>query len=129
MQSIRFDCPLCSVIVEVALDTAGGTVQCPNCGGIIRVPSPRGSAGNSQAKSTCRAAYWSFGFAVSAIFCVPAGIPAIICGHVALSRIKRSGGALKGKELAIAGLVVGYITTGLLAVAGIAVLAEVGMNL
>src|ERR1051325_1332197 len=34
-------------------------------------------------------------------------IPAIICGHVALGRINRSGGALTGKGLAIAGFGVG----------------------
>ncbi|HWB60892.1 MAG TPA: DUF4190 domain-containing protein [Chthoniobacteraceae bacterium] len=37
-----------------------------------------------------------------------AGIPAIICGHVALSKIKRAGGALGGKGMAITGLVTGY---------------------
>ena len=36
------------------------------------------------------------------------GIPAIICGHMAASRINRSGGSLSGKGLAIAGFVTGY---------------------
>lgn len=39
------------------------------------------------------------------------GIPAIILGHMATSRIKESKGLLKGKEKALAGLVVGYFTT------------------
>jgi competence protein ComGC len=37
-------------------------------------------------------------------------IPAIICGHIACSRIKRSGGQLAGKGLAIAGFVTGYVS-------------------
>lgn len=42
------------------------------------------------------------------------GIPAIITGHLALNRIKRSGDAIQGKGLAIAGLILGYFTTFLL---------------
>src|SRR5437016_4388845 len=37
------------------------------------------------------------------------GIPAVICGHMAHSRIRRSGGALEGGGLALAGLITGYI--------------------
>jgi competence protein ComGC len=36
-------------------------------------------------------------------------IPAIICGHLAYSRIKRSGGALQGGGMALAGLITGYV--------------------
>ena len=37
------------------------------------------------------------------------GLPAVICGHLAASRIKRSGGRLTGQGMAVAGLVTGYI--------------------
>jgi hypothetical protein len=49
-------------------------------------------------------------------FCLSifAGIPAVICGHTALSRIKRSGGMLQGNGLAIGGLVTGYLSIVLL---------------
>jgi hypothetical protein len=40
-------------------------------------------------------------------------IPAVICGHVALGRIKRSSGGLVGHGLATAGLITGYITLAL----------------
>jgi hypothetical protein len=40
-------------------------------------------------------------------------IPAIICGHMAYSRIKRSGGALSGGGMALGGLITGYISIGL----------------
>jgi type IV pilus assembly protein PilA len=39
-----------------------------------------------------------------------AGIPAIIVGHISLSRIKKSMGRLKGEGLALAGLILGYIS-------------------
>lgn len=38
------------------------------------------------------------------------GIPAVICGHIALSRINRSGGGLTGRGQAVAGLVTGYVS-------------------
>lgn len=36
------------------------------------------------------------------------GIPGVICGHISLSKIKRSAGALGGRGVAIAGLITGY---------------------
>jgi hypothetical protein len=36
-------------------------------------------------------------------------IPAIICGHMAYSRVRRSGGILVGEGMALAGLIMGYI--------------------
>jgi len=40
-----------------------------------------------------------------ACFSIFAAIPGVICGHKALSRIKRSSGAIAGQGLAIAGLI------------------------
>ncbi len=40
-------------------------------------------------------------------------IPAVICGHMALSRIKRSAGMLCGQGLATGGLVTGYVSIAL----------------
>ncbi len=42
-----------------------------------------------------------------------AAIPAVICGHMASGRIKRSNGLLTGQGLALAGLITGYISVGL----------------
>jgi len=49
--------------------------------------------------------------AVLSFACIPivAVIPAIVCGHVAWSKISKSGGALRGKGIAIVGLIVGYL--------------------
>ena len=39
------------------------------------------------------------------------GIPAILAGHLARNKIRRSGGAYSGDGLAVAGLIMGYVTT------------------
>jgi hypothetical protein len=41
------------------------------------------------------------------------GIAAAICGHLALSEIRSSGGFVEGRGFAIAGLVLGYVMLGL----------------
>ena len=45
-------------------------------------------------------------------FLVP-GIVAIVLGHVALDQIDRSGGAVTGRGMAVAGIVLGWIGIGL----------------
>lgn len=50
------------------------------------------------------------------------GIPAIICGHLALSRIKKSAGQVGGFGLALTGLILGYLFTAFVIIyAGLAV--------
>lgn len=60
---------------------------------------------------TSALAIWSLVLGILSLVCftIFAAIPGVICGHKALSRIKRSGGALTGQGLAIAGLVTGYL--------------------
>lgn len=73
------------------------------------------------ASGTSALAIWSL---VLGILALPlaglTAIPAVICGHLALGKIKRSAGAQSGGGLAIAGLVTGYFGFCIL---GIAVLA------
>jgi len=47
---------------------------------------------------------------LSMLLCGLTWIPAVICGHMSLSRIKKSFGTLSGKGMAIAGLVTGYVS-------------------
>ncbi|BCU79139.1 DUF4190 domain-containing protein [Luteolibacter sp. LG18] len=51
------------------------------------------------------------------------GIPAIITGHIAHGNIRRAGGTLGGGGMALAGLIMGYITSFL--IGGIALLAGI----
>ncbi len=71
--------------------------------------------GNAPQPKTSALAIWSLvlgilGF-VLLVVCVGLlfAIPAVICGHLALSKINRSAGTLAGQGLAIAGLVMGYL--------------------
>jgi len=65
-------------------------------------------------------AIWSLVLGILSLLCfsILAGIPAVICGHTALSRIKRSGGVLQGNGLAIGGLVTGYLSIALIPLIG-----------
>lgn len=65
---------------------------------------------NEQVK-TSPGSIWSLVLGILGITCcsVFTAIPAVICGHMALSKIKKSAGALAGEGLAIAGLILGYI--------------------
>ena len=67
--------------------------------------------GNAPQPKTSALAIWSLVLGILSLVCfsILSGIPGVICGHKALSKIKRSGGALTGQGLAIAGLVTGYL--------------------
>jgi uncharacterized protein DUF4190 len=71
------------------------------------------------------AAIWSLVLAVLSFFCgwLFTAIPAVICGHIARSKIRKSGGGLDGKGIATAGLVLGYIAL-VLGVMGIPLLVS-----
>src|SRR5207245_6277551 len=60
---------------------------------------------------TAPAAIWSIVLAILSFTCgwLFTAIPAVICGHIARSKIRKSGGALGGKGIATAGLILGYI--------------------
>jgi len=48
---------------------------------------------------------------LSLMTCGPlAGIPAVICGNMAVAQIKKSSGMLGGNGLATAGIILGYIS-------------------
>ena len=69
-------------------------------------------------RKTAGIAITSLVFGILGITCFgPLGaIPAVICGHIAKSRIKASAGMLQGDGLALAGLILGYVSIGLMVV-------------
>src|SRR6266496_6518243 len=77
------------------------------------------------APSTAPTAIWSLVLAVVSFFCgwLFTAIPAVICGHVARSKIRKSGGALGGMGIATAGLILGYLAL-VLGVMGIPLLVS-----
>jgi hypothetical protein len=56
-------------------------------------------------------AIWSLVLGILSFMCLGifGAIPAIICGHVARSTIRKSNGLLRGEGLALAGLILGYV--------------------
>jgi len=94
-------------------------IECPHCqqNTNIFVParldvpkSPAHFYAVSQPK-TSALAIWSLVLGILSPLCCVCftGIPAVICGHMTLSKIRYSGGALTGRNMAIAGLVTGYL--------------------
>jgi len=77
-------------------------------------------------KTNSPLAVWSLILGILAIIsCGPiSGIPAIICGHMARSKIKMEPDTLTGDGMALAGLIMGYfsiVVVILLAIAGIVI--------
>lgn len=66
---------------------------------------------------------------ISGIFIVPiiGQIVGIIFGHIALNQIKEANGALTGKGMATAGLIVSYVTLGLFVLFIVGIIAVVAI--
>ena len=75
--------------------------------------------GNAPQPKNSALAIWSLVLGIMGLVLLLAcigplfAIPAVICGHMAYSHIQRSGGALIGQGVALAGLITGYISIGL----------------
>jgi hypothetical protein len=70
---------------------------------------------------TAPLAIWSLVLGILGLTCfsILCGIPAVICGHTALSRIKRSSGMLQGEGFAWGGLITGYTSFVLIPIIGL----------
>ena len=79
----------------------------------------------SSTPRTAPIAIVSLVLAILSFFCgwLLTAIPAVICGHVARSKIRKSGGALRGEGIATADLILGYIAL-VLGVMGIPLLVS-----
>jgi len=62
---------------------------------------------------TSALAIWSLVLGLVSLLClgILAGVPAVICGHIARSKIKQSEEGMGGSGIALAGLILGYIGT------------------
>lgn len=89
---------------------------------IIMNPTPPPMSGSSI-PTRCGLASASLVLGIlSLVLCIIGplfGIPAVICGHKAMGRIKRSGGALGGNGLALGGLITGYISLAMIPIIGL----------
>ena len=64
------------------------------------------------AKETSNLAVWSLilGIASLVFCCLPAAVPAIICGHLARTKTRQAPDTLSGSGMALAGLITGYVS-------------------
>ncbi len=88
-------------------------------------PPPPRPAVPQTVPRTPPVAIWSLILAVLSFTCgwLVTAIPAVICGHIARAKIRKSGGALGGRGIATAGLILGYIAL-MLGVLGIPLLVS-----
>src|SRR5213594_1759056 len=88
-------------------------------------PTPPAPPVSQPVLHTAPAAIWSLVLAILSFTCgwLITAIPAVICGHIARSKIRKSSGALGGKGVATAGLILGYIAL-VLGVMGIPLLVS-----
>jgi hypothetical protein len=88
-------------------------------------PQPPPSPLPQPVPRTAPTAIWSLVLAILSFTCgwLFTAIPAVIFGHIARSKIRKSGGALRGKGIATAGLILGYIAL-VLGVMGIPLLVS-----
>ena len=136
---IRFSCE-CGKLLQAGEEHAGRTVACPACGSRLTVPDGstavqadqperapaatgvrqgRGApAAEDEAAPAAGPAVTSGKATISLVlgvlsFCalLLAGLPAALFGFLALSDIKKGQGRVKGKGLAITGLVLGLVNT------------------
>ena len=87
--------------------TAGGPTAPPPQTGATSIAA---SAPPTDAGTTEPLAIWSLVLGVLSLVCCGfiLGIPAVICGHLALSKFQKDP-QLQGKGLATAGLIIGYV--------------------
>ncbi len=132
MNDFRINCPNCNQSLEVPGEMLGQTIDCPACKQRIILPRPqlqqpaphpvlavsRNADNMSRPVQTSPGSIWSLVLGIISFTCFGplTAIPAVICGHVALSRIKKSAGTRTGSGMAIAGLVLGYVNLGLMIV-------------
>src|SRR5688572_4095139 len=103
-----------------------GSAYCHNCGRpAVAASAPASSpttgatpAAVSGAPQTDPKAILSLvlGLAGLFLFSIFAGIPAIVLGHMARARIRQSIGQLQGAGIALAGLILGYISVAIVPV-------------
>lgn len=139
MSDIEFRCDQCGKNLSIDEQGAGMQVTCPECAAQIIVPSaparlsvPPHITRNSpppppipgvmkrnmrpQPQHTVSTAIVSLVLGILGIIAIgPLGsIPAVICGHLARSKISGNPDTFKGNGMALTGLILGYLQIGIL---------------
>lgn len=89
---------------------ADGVAYCSSCGQPLTVSTPSVAAAPEPVTDGKAVASLVLGVLSLTFFSIFAGIPAVILGHISRSKIQKSLGRLKGEGIALAGLIMGYIS-------------------
>jgi DNA-directed RNA polymerase subunit RPC12/RpoP len=109
----KYTCPNCDADLDI--DTIIPTIKKQPIVQIINNISP--SYVNKPPVSSY--AVWSMWLGIATFpTCLLTSIPAIICGHIAKSQIKKSNGNLRGNGMATAGLILGYLPFAICLISG-----------
>ena len=92
-------------------------------------PAQFPAAGAGAFPETCGLATASLVLGILSLLCFGplTGIPAIICGHLARGKIRRSDGGLTGAGMALAGLIIGYINLVITAIAILGIMMSIAI--
>lgn len=97
-------------------DNPANSTFCNQCGqplgGALEAPAvPTAAVPAADAKTDNKAVIsLVLGILSLTIFSILAGLPAVILGHISRSNIQKSMGRLKGEGIALAGLIMGYLS-------------------
>ena len=101
---------------KCGVQNTGEAIQCVNCGSVL-MDTPEQPVGVQAVPiltaepQTCGLAIAALVMGILSLFCsIFMAIPAIICGIIALVKIGKSNGQLKGNGFAVAGIVVPAVT-------------------
>lgn len=138
MSAFNVDCPQCKQRLKLPAALHGVAVVCPMCSTRIQAPQPQPASSPPPLPPDAALAPMhvamtprNSGLAIASLVLgviglitgaggLLFGIPAVVCGHVARSKIRNSAGAITGRGVAAAGLATGYVAI----VFGVGVLAS-----
>ncbi|MBU0493093.1 MAG: DUF4190 domain-containing protein [Chloroflexi bacterium] len=88
-----------------------GSIQCPSCGASLVLPVPVATALPETSGLAIASMILGLVAVISANVLLVPGILALVLGYMARNQIRESGGALRGEELAVVGLITGGVAT------------------
>jgi len=121
-RNVVFVCPRCTARIEVPASAAGTRTACASCAMEVTVPvldpaavlaekpdAFRFEKPRTSAFATVSLVMGILGLLSFWVCCALGPVAAVMAGHVAYAEIMHEPGAVKGKAMAVAGLVLGYI--------------------
>jgi len=111
--NLTVKCLKCKEKFSASETMCGQEINCPHCNARLLLPKETNNKSPTITNKK-NLATWSLILGLTSFLCsLFTAIPAVICGHISLSQIKKSNGLIPGKEKALTGVICGYIAMGL----------------